>query len=150
MSTKACPRPDGPPCNDLSIELGSGSSNTIGRHEAFLEKFCSATESQWRRMRSKDLGKIAFAMYTMNYGDRSRLEGLSNALSKVKRCVLFWRSRVYNLYAHFWQLIFGASNVMLLIWLWIHLQSAVKNMCKTKGTTGRSNCILHAVWEVSY
>lgn len=65
------------------------SYNVPARHEAFLEKFCSATESQWRRMRSKDLGKIAFAMYTMNYGDRSRLEGLSNALSKVKR----WHAR---------------------------------------------------------
>ena len=53
-----------------------------------MEKFCSSTESQWRSLRAKDLGKIAFAMFTMNFGDRARLEGLSNALSAVSRSVM--------------------------------------------------------------
>ena len=62
---------------------------SFDRHEPFLEKFCSATtESEWRSLREKDLGKIAFAMFTMNYGDQARLEGLSSALSTVSRLVL--------------------------------------------------------------
>ena len=58
----------------------------IDRHQPFLDKFCSATtESQWKTLRAKDLGKVAFALFTMNYDDRAQLEGLSRALSAVGR-----------------------------------------------------------------
>ena len=59
---------------------------SLDRHQAFLDKFCSATtESQWRSLRVKDLGKIAFAMFTLNYHERAQLEGISRALSAVSR-----------------------------------------------------------------
>ena len=61
-----------------------------------------------------------------------------------------WGARITQLCMDFWdtfylsnralrfaplcQLIFGASNVILLIWLGVHCQSAVE-MCKTEGST---------------
>ena len=56
------------------------------RHEAFLEKFLSVVE--WKQLREKELAKVAFALYTMNYGDKARLRELSSALSAARRWVL--------------------------------------------------------------
>ena len=56
------------------------------RHEAFLEKFLSVVE--WKELREKELAKVAFALYTMNYGDKARLRELSSALSAARRWVL--------------------------------------------------------------
>ena len=53
------------------------------RHGPFLEKFLSVVE--WKELREKDLGKVAFALYTMNYADKARLRGLSSALSAARR-----------------------------------------------------------------
>ena len=70
----------------MDQNVRSRSFNSFDRHEPFLEKFCSATtESELRSLRAKDLGKIAFAMFTMNYGDRARLEELSSAVFQVSR-----------------------------------------------------------------